>query len=119
MSKRNGVERPLALWVVLAMSLVVSVYLIPVDRIHGWFLPVYLVLCGLILWGLWAGARWVFVLNVLTVWIFPFETWVGIKKWPAGVILSGLHVVGVVVLVAGCWAYFWGRGKGGVGVERG
>jgi len=98
-------------WQAVAVALMtagVAVFQFPFYNIPWLFAPLYFVGCGLLAWGFYAGWRVAFVINVVTVWIFPLETYLGIKPLLRGSALSVLHVIALVLLVA-AWQHYWNR----------
>lgn len=102
------VSRPWAVWVVVAMATGVALYQFPTYRIPAMYAPLYFLGCGLLIWGFFAGARWAFVVNVITAWIFPFETYIGVKAPVHGTTLSILHFISLGLLVYS-WRFYWKR----------
>ena len=105
-------QRPIAVWMVVVMTTAAALYQFPHYKFPVVYSPLYFLACGTLIYGFYSGARWAFVVNVVTVWIFPFETYIGIKPMERGSILSVLHVVSVALLVYE-WRYFWRRGADG------
>lgn len=108
-----GHRPPWQVWVVLAISLGMAIALYPIDHIYRaplWFQPVYLALCVALLYGCYAGHRWVFVVNLLSAWIFPFETWKGIKAPITGSVLTVAQLTCLILLFL-AWRYFWTKPK--------
>jgi len=124
----RAAHAPLAVWLVVLMSTATAAYQYPtygIKRMVPQFdaagapagelavrdkLPLvpYVLGTGLLILGTAFGARWAFVFNAATVWIFPLETWLGIKQPLHGSILSLLHLLALALLVLS-WRYFWRR----------
>lgn len=102
-------QRPIAVWIVVVMTTCVALYQFPKYNIPVMYSPLYFLGCGTLIYGFYSGARWAFVVSVVTVWIFPFETYIGIKPPLRGSILSVLHFVSLGLLVYE-WRFFWRRG---------
>jgi len=121
----RAAHAPLAVWLVVLMSTATAAYQYPtygIKRTVPQFdaagapagvttvrerLPLapYVLGTGLLILGTAVGARWAFVLTAATVWIFPLETWLGIKQPLHGSILSVLHLLALALLVLS-WPYF-------------
>lgn len=99
-------NRPLAVWIVVAMTTTVALYQFPTYRIPTVYAPLYFLGCGALIYGFYAGARWAFVVNAITVWIFPFETYLGVKAPLHGTTLSVLHVIALALLIQSR-DFFW------------
>ena len=102
-------HRPWQIWAVVALTLVACIMLVPLDHIPQRSVRVmafFAALCFLMLSGFYTGARWAFVVSILTLWIFPYETWRGIKPPVAGSILCLMHLSSVLLLLS-CWRYIW------------
>lgn len=120
---------PVLVWIVVAMMTATTVYQYPTYGINRPARPgetatrerdgvpmvreclpllPYALGTGLLILGTALGARWAFVVNVVTVWIFPLETAMGIKGTLHGSTLSVLHVIAVILLGLS-WRYFWKR----------
>jgi len=107
-------QRPLAVWIVVLMTAGVALFQFPFYHIPWVYSPLYFLGCGALVYGFYSGARWAFVVSVVTVWIFPFETYIGVKPPLRGTILCILHFVSLALLVYS-WRYYWKRSGG----ERG
>jgi len=108
----RAAHAPLAVWLVVLMSTATAAYQYPtygIKRIVPLFdaagapagelavrdkLPLvpYVLGTGLLILGTAFGARWAFVFNAATVWIFPLETWLGIKQPLHGSILAAFRL---------------------------
>jgi len=104
--------RPLAVWIIVAMAIGVALYQFPTYRIPWAYSPIYFIGCGLLTYGFYAGARWAFVVNVLTAWIFPYETYLGVKGTLHGSTLSVLQFISLG-LMFWSWEFYWKKAKGG------
>lgn len=103
---------PWGIVLVVALTLGAAVYQVPHYRVPPEYqLPVFggiIVFVAALAAGIYTGGRWAFVVDLLTVWIFPYETFIGVKPMPRGAILSALHIVAVIILIIH-WQYFWKR----------
>ena len=124
----RAAHAPLAVWLVVLMSTATAAYQYPtygIKRMVPQFdaagapagenairekLPLlpYVFGTGLLILATAFGARWAFVFNAATVWIFPLETWLGVKQPLHGSILSLLHLLALALLLLS-WRYFWTR----------
>lgn len=100
-------DAPAAVWIVVAMSAATAVYQYPTYTPPPPLVP-YVIGCGLLILGFAIGARWAFVVCMATLWIFPVETFVGIKAPLHGTTLSILHAV-AAGLLAVSWRHYWKR----------
>lgn len=99
-------ERPLAVWIVVAMAIGVALYQFPTYHIPWKYAPIYFIGCGLLTYGFYAGARWAFVVNVVTAWIFPYETLIGVKAPLHGTTLTVLQFISLG-LMCWSWDFYW------------
>ena len=90
----------------LAAALALALF--KIDHIPWKGAPIYFPLCALYVYALYRGHRWTFVLNLLAIWIFPFETWRGIKQPVTGCILTAAQIAGTLLLIS-AWRYYWKR----------
>jgi hypothetical protein len=90
---------PWPVLLVVLMTIGAAVFQFPFYRMPWGYSPLYFLVVGLLAGGIYAGARWAFVVDVITVWIFPFETLVGVKPPIRGSVLSVLHIIAVVLRV--------------------
>ena len=113
---------PWTMWLVVALTICATVYQYPHWRVPAENQPVFLaaiiaIVTALSL-GVLYGGRWAFVVNYLTVWIFPFETYyLGIKPIFRGSLLTAAHVL-AAVLLAISWQYFWSRRAGSQAADK-
>lgn len=102
---------PIQVKIVCALAAAMAIALFWIDHIprHGVVLQVvYFPLCAGYVYALYRGHRWAFLVNVLTLWIFPLETWKGIKAPVTGSVLALTQLVGTVLLIF-AWGYYWRR----------
>jgi hypothetical protein len=104
---KNTRNAPWSVWLVVLMSTCVAVSQYPTYNPIPPLIP-YVLGTGLLIVSFAIGARWAFVFCFLTAWIFPLETWLGIKGMLHGGTLSALHFLSLLLLYHGR-AYFWGR----------
>lgn len=112
----NSIQRllhqrpPWPVLLVVAMTAAAAILQFPYYRVPESFAPyfpwLYFSFITLLCFGIYIGSRVAFVFDVITVWIFPLETVMGIKPPLRGTLLSLSHIVAVVLLCI-CWRYFW------------
>ncbi|MBI1317398.1 MAG: hypothetical protein GC168_00430 [Candidatus Hydrogenedens sp.] len=126
----HAVNAPLAIWLIALSTTAVAMYQYPlysypktVQQVDDAGNPAgettvreklplvpYVLGVGFLIFCTTIGTRWAFVFNVLTVWIFPYETLIGVKPPLRGTILTLLHAAAVILLFV-YWRYYWKKNE--------